>query len=231
MAERGYIRSDPSFFFSAKHTHTARKGFSPSHRHHALDHTKGSNRLSFTLKHTSTHTLTQPYLCVLFALSEMYCLGKWVCAPSGGISMNKNLNALPYYSSLSLFSRFLSLSCSFSLCGLCLAQHPQSLRAQIDIGDLVINMWDVNVCVYVCFCESVSVCVCVCVHALAMESNRVLLSFVCRDVVWFVLRERWRCVCDCVCVCVCVSVCGLTSSWELVKRQVNSVKLRGQRTF
>lgn len=85
--------------------------------------------------------------------------------------MNKNLNALPHYSSLSL---------TFSRCGLCLAQHPQSLRAQIDIGDLVINMWVVGV--WLCF---VSLCVSVCVHA--VECDRVLLSFVCTR---FVLRER-----------------------------------------
>lgn len=78
-----------------------------------LEHTKGDSGLSLTLQHTHTYTPTQPYLCVLFALSEMYCLGKWVCAPSGGISMNKNLNALPHYSSSSLAS---SISLALSLC-------------------------------------------------------------------------------------------------------------------
>ena len=42
-------------------------------------------------------------------------------------------------------SHFLYLACSFSLCGLCLAQHPQSLRVQIDLGDQVINMWVAHV--------------------------------------------------------------------------------------
>ncbi len=147
-----------------------------------------------------THTLTQPYLCVLFALSEMYCLGKWVCAPSGGISMNKNLNALPHYSSLSHSLAF-SISLPLSLCGLCLAQHPQSLRAQIDIGDLVINMWVVDVCFVLWVCVSVSMRV----HS--VESDWVLLSFVCtRCCVICVKREMKMCLCWCACVSVCQCV-------------------------
>lgn len=114
--------------------------------------------------------------------------------------MNKNLNALPHYSSLSL-SHCLPLS--FSLCGLCLFQHPQSLRAQIDIGDLVINMWVVVVCVCVFF---VSLCPCVCVRVHAAKSDRVLLSFVCtRCCVICVVKKMKMCLG--VCVRVCASAC------------------------
>lgn len=142
-----------TFLTAITHIHIGHKAFSLPHRNNIFEHTKANKRLSFTLKYTHIQTLTQPNLCVLFALSEMYCLGKWACAPSGGISMNKNLNALPHYFSPSLtFS--ISHTLSLSLCGLCLSQHPQSLRAQIDIGDLVINMWVLDE--WLCF---VSLCV------------------------------------------------------------------------
>lgn len=102
-----------TFLTTITHIRIGHKAFSLPHRNNIFEHTKANKRLSFTFKYTHILTLTRPNLCVLFALSEMYCLGKWACAPSGGISMNKNLNALPHYFSPSLtfsISHALSLS-------------------------------------------------------------------------------------------------------------------------
>lgn len=91
ITKHGYILSRAAvsiffflFFFLSTHI-IGLITFFLSHR----NHTKGSNRLLLTLKHTHSSAS----VCVLFAPSKMYCLGKWVCAPSGWISMNKNLNA------------------------------------------------------------------------------------------------------------------------------------------
>ena len=76
-----------------------------------------------------------------------------------------------------LFSHFLVASLcpspTFSLCGLCLAQRPQSLRAQIDIGDLVINMWVVDAFFFPFVRLRLSL------HAHVGDSDRGLLSVMC----------------------------------------------------
>lgn len=48
--------------------------------------------------HSNTHTHTPLPACP-FCPVWVYCLGKWVCAPSGGISLNKNLDVWGHRSS------------------------------------------------------------------------------------------------------------------------------------
>lgn len=121
-----------------------------------LIHTPKKNRTPFradkgqwrVITHPRAHAHTHPALCVLCALSEMYCLGKWVCAPSGGISMNKSLNALPYYSSLPL-----SLCLTLSLCvaSASLGTHsPWELKLTLETWLLICGLW-LCVCLCVCF--------------------------------------------------------------------------------